>query len=71
SGTATLECALLDVPMVVGYRLAPLSYLLARRLVHVPHVALVNLVAGRRVVEELVQDDFTADRLVAAVEPLL
>lgn len=71
SGTATLECALLDVPMVVGYRLAPLSYFLARRLVHVPPVALVNLVAGRRVVEELVQDDFTADRLVAAVEPLL
>lgn len=71
SGTATLECALLDVPMVVGYRLAPLSFALARWLVHVPHVALVNLVAGRRVVSELVQDDFTANRLLAAVEPLL
>ena len=47
SGTATLECALLGVPMVVGYRLHALSYLLARHLVRVPHVALVNLVAGR------------------------
>ena len=58
SGTATLECALLGVPMVVGYRLHPLSYALAQRLVRVPHVALVNLVAGKRVVPELVQRRF-------------
>ena len=43
SGTATLECALLDVPMVVGYRLHPVSYALAKLMVRVPHVALVNL----------------------------
>jgi lipid-A-disaccharide synthase len=64
SGTATLECALLGVPMVVGYRLHPLSYWLARRLVKVPHVGLVNLVAGKRIVAEAVQDDFNPGQLV-------
>ena len=46
SGTATLECTLLDVPMVVGYRLQPLSFALAKLLVNVPNVALVNLISG-------------------------
>ncbi|HUK12979.1 MAG TPA: lipid-A-disaccharide synthase [Thermoanaerobaculaceae bacterium] len=71
SGTATLECALLDVPMVVGYRLHALSYRLARRLVKVPHVALVNLVRGERLAPELVQDEFTAAKLAAAAAGLL
>jgi lipid-A-disaccharide synthase len=71
SGTATLECALLGVPMVVGYRLHPLSYWLARRLVKVPHVGLVNLVAGRRIVAETVQDDFNPGRLVIEAKSLL
>jgi len=71
SGTATLECALLDVPMVVGYRLHAFSYALARRLVKVPHVALVNLVAGERLATELVQDAFTPERLAAEVDGLL
>lgn len=71
SGTATLECALLDVPMVVGYRLHALSYALARRLVKVPHVALVNLVAGERLAPELVQDAFTPERLAAEAGRLL
>ncbi len=71
SGTATLECALLDVPMVVGYRLHPISYALAKRLVRVPHVALVNLVAGRRIVPEAVQSEFSAERLVAEARRLL
>lgn len=71
SGTATLECALLDVPMVVGYRLHGLTYALARRLVDVPHVALANLVAEERLAAELVQDAFTPDRLAAEVERLL
>jgi lipid-A-disaccharide synthase len=56
SGTATLECALLDVPMVVGYRLQPISFALAKILVHVPHVALVNLIAEERLVPELLQN---------------
>ncbi len=71
SGTATLECALLDVPMVVGYRLHPVTYRLARRLVRVPHVALANLVRGERAVCELVQDRFTATEVAAAVSDLL
>jgi lipid-A-disaccharide synthase len=68
SGTATLECALLGVPMVVAYRLHRLSYWLARRLVDVPHVALANLVAGRRLAPELVQSEATP---VAVREALL
>jgi lipid-A-disaccharide synthase len=71
SGTATLECALLGVPMVVGYRLAPLSYAIAKLLVSVPHVALANLVAGCRLVPELVQSAFTPAALAFEVERLL
>ena len=71
SGTATLECALLDVPMVVGYRLHALTYRLARLLVDVPHVSLVNLVAGREVVRELVQSAFAPGVLAAEAGALL
>ena len=71
SGTATLECALLGVPMVVGYRLHPLTYQLARRLVKVPFVSLVNLTAGEKVVSELVQHAFTADALGREIRRLL
>ena len=70
SGTATLECALLDVPMVVCYRLHPASYWLARRMVRVPHVGLVNLVAGKRIVAEAVQDDFGPARLLVEAKRL-
>lgn len=65
SGTATLECALLRVPMIVGYRLHPASYFLARMLVRVPHVALVNLIAGERLAPELIQGAFNGRRLAA------
>ncbi len=71
SGTATLECALLDVPMVVGYRLHPLSYAVARLLVDVPHVALVNLVAGERAAPELLQGAWRPDRIAAVTGELL
>ena len=71
SGTATLECALLGVPMVVGYRLHLLSYALAKMLVEVPHVALVNLVAGERLAPEAVQNEFRADRLMVEARRLL
>jgi lipid-A-disaccharide synthase len=63
SGTATLECALLDVPMVVGYRLKPLSFALAKMLVRVPNVALVNLIAGHTLVPELLQKDWNPRKL--------
>lgn len=71
SGTITLELALAGVPMVVGYRTSPLTYALARRVVRVPSIALVNLVAGRRVVPELLQDELSPDALVRAAAPLL
>ena len=59
SGTSTLELALAGVPMAVTYRVNPLSAAIARRLIRVPHVAMVNLLAGRLVVSELLQEDCT------------
>lgn len=67
SGTATLEALLLKRPMVVAYRLARPTYWLARRLVKLPHFALPNLLAGRALVPEFLQDDAVPERLGAAV----
>ena len=63
SGTVTLEAAIVGVPMVIAYRLSPLTYFLARRLVKVPYIGLVNLVAGEKVAPELIQGEATAKRL--------
>jgi lipid-A-disaccharide synthase len=71
SGTATVEAALIGNPFVVVYRVSPLTYAIAKRVVTVPHVAMVNLVAENRLVPELIQDDFTASRIVQELEPLL
>jgi lipid-A-disaccharide synthase len=71
SGTATVEAALAGNPFVVVYRVSPLTYAIAQRIVTVPHVAMANLIAGKRVVPELIQNDFTADNIVRALEPLL
>jgi len=71
SGTATVEAALIGNPFVVVYRVSPVSYAVARKVVNVPHVAMVNLIAGRRVVPELIQGDFTAENLVLHLQPLL
>jgi lipid-A-disaccharide synthase len=71
SGTATVEAALMGNPFVVVYRVSPLTYAIAKRVVKVPHVAMVNLVAGKRIVPELIQSDFTAANIVQQVEPLL
>jgi lipid-A-disaccharide synthase len=71
SGTTTLEAAIADTPQVISYRMNPLSYYLARRLVRVPWIGLVNLVAGRQVAPELVQDAVQPERLADAVLPLL
>jgi lipid-A-disaccharide synthase len=65
SGTATLETALLSRPMVIVYRMSWLTYTIARLLVRVEHIGMVNLLAGRRLVPELVQDDFNPSRLIA------
>jgi lipid-A-disaccharide synthase len=71
SGTATVEAALLGTPMVVIYRVAPLTAFILRRLVHTPFFSMVNLVAGRRVVPELIQDDFTPAAVASEVRRLL
>lgn len=71
SGTITLQLALGGVPMVVAYRMNPLTHWLARRLVSVEHIALVNLVAECRLVPELIQDEATPERLAELVRPLL
>ncbi len=71
SGTITLQLALAGVPMVVGYQVSPITYTMARRLVTVDHIALVNLVAGRRLVPEFIQGDATPSAIAAAALPLL
>ena len=65
SGTVTVQAALHECPMVVVYRLSPLTYRLGKPFVHVDTYAMVNLVAGRRVVPELIQDDFTPEAVAA------
>ena len=71
SGTATLETALLERPMVIVYRMAPLTYALARLFVRVPYIGMPNLIAGRCVVPELIQGQVTAPNIAAAARPLL
>ena len=71
SGTATVEAALIGNPFVVVYRVSPLTYAIAKRVVKVPHVAMANLIAGKRIVPELIQHDFTAENIVQHLEPLL
>lgn len=71
SGTATVEAALMGSPFVVVYRVSPVTYAIAKRVVKVPHVAMANLIAGKRVVKELIQDDFTASNIVQEIERLL
>ena len=71
SGTATVQAALHGRPMVVVYRLSPLTYRLGRRFLLVDHVAMVNLIAGRRIVPELIQDDCTAENIAAETLSLL
>ena len=71
SGTATLEAALAERPFAVLYRTHRVNFALARRLVHLPHVALANLVAGEGVVREYLQDAATAPALAAEAARLL
>jgi lipid-A-disaccharide synthase len=71
SGTATLEAALAEVPTVVVYRLSWLSWLVGKLLVRVPFVSLVNLIAGRRVVPELLQGECTGDHIARSAQALL
>ena len=71
SGTATVEAALIGTPFVMVYRVAGLTWMLGRHLVKLPYYGMVNLVAGREVVPELIQDGFTPESVVREVKALL
>jgi lipid-A-disaccharide synthase len=71
SGTTTLEAAIADCPLVVAYRTGRISFALAKRLVKVPHIGLVNVVAGREVAQEFIQDGIVPERMADALSELL
>jgi lipid-A-disaccharide synthase len=71
SGTATVEAAMMATPFVMVYRVSSLTYTLGKPRIKVPYFAMVNLIAGEKVVPELVQDDFTAERVVARLKELI
>jgi lipid-A-disaccharide synthase len=71
SGTASLEIALLGVPMLIAYKLSPLTYYVGRLLIHTPFIGLPNIIAGKAVVKELIQQQATAENLAAEVDKLL
>jgi lipid-A-disaccharide synthase len=71
SGTATVEAALLGTPMVVVYRVKPLTASIMRRMIRTPFIGMVNLIAGRRICPELIQDDFTPAAVEKEVRRLL
>ncbi|HWR17576.1 MAG TPA: lipid-A-disaccharide synthase [Terriglobales bacterium] len=71
SGTATVEAALIGTPLVMIYRVTPLTYLLGRRLVKLSHFAMVNLIARREIVPEFVQQGFVPQRVAAKVRELM
>jgi len=71
SGTATVEAAMMGTPFVMVYRVSPLTYLLGKPRVKVPRFAMVNLIAGEEVVPELVQRDFTAEKVVERINEIL
>jgi lipid-A-disaccharide synthase len=71
SGTVTMEAALLGTPMVTFYRVAAASWILGRWLVRVPFLTMVNLIAGRRIVPELMQNEATGEKLAAEASALL
>lgn len=71
SGTATLETALFRVPQVVVYRTSSISYAIAKNLIRVPYISLVNLIADKEVVKELIQNDFSIPNLKAELHQIL
>jgi len=71
SGTATLEAAFIRCPFVLVYKTAPLNYVLGRALIRVPHLGIVNIVAGREVVPECIQHDMRPEKLVLAIQSLM
>ena len=70
SGTATLECAIEDIPMVNCYKLSPISWKIAKTLIKIKYSSMVNLIAGERIVPEILQNDMTPNKIVSALIPL-
>ena len=70
SGTTTLEAAVAGCPCAIVYRTSPISYAIARRLVRIPNIGLLNIVAGREVAPEFVQDAFQSGPVADALDPL-
>ena len=70
SGTATLECGLLLRPMVIMYKTAWPTYLIAKSVVKIPYIGLVNIVAGKKIIPELIQQDATGEKLAASIEEI-
>jgi len=71
SGTVTVEAAILGTPMVTFYKVTPLTWWAGRRLVKVPYLSMVNLIAEREIIPELIQQDMSPQRLAASVSELL
>ena len=71
SGTVTLEIALLSVPHLLVYRMAPMTYRIVKRLVKIPYVGLCNIISGESLILELLQDDVTAERLEQEISILM
>jgi lipid-A-disaccharide synthase len=71
SGTASLEAAIYGIPTIIVYSVSALSYIIGKQLVHVPHIGLANLIANKRVLPELVQDQATAPQIAATAQHLL
>jgi lipid-A-disaccharide synthase len=71
SGTATLEVALLEIPMIIVYKVSPFTYCVGRIFIDVDHIGLVNIIAGKRVVPELIQGDATAGTIAEETEKIL
>jgi len=71
SGTASLENSLLGIPMIIMYKLSPITYAIAKRLIRVPYVAIPNILAGERIVPEYIQSDATPHKLALAAKELL
>jgi lipid-A-disaccharide synthase len=63
SGTATLECGMIGTPLIVVYKTSPITYMIARRLIKLPNIGMVNLVAGKEVVPELIQKDCNGQKI--------
>jgi lipid-A-disaccharide synthase len=71
SGTATLEIALLQIPMVIAYKLSAITYFLGKYLVNTKFIGLPNIIAGKSIVKELIQHDVTVENLVVEVTQIL